>query len=589
MRKRILTNYIIILILSALIIGALAFYFIKSSYIGNKEEKLLTNITLIEHTLSESYKDVKTVNFYKLAQELSSKTNSRVTFINDKGWPIADSINNSIIFERQTFSQEFRHAIKRELNIVKRYSSEIGDKYFYLALPPIKIGENEVVLRLGDSYDEVDHIIEKFLFYFIIATFVGLCFSMIISYISIGKIIKPIRELTNVSKLIAEGDFDNNIVVDTKDEIEELSLSFNQMAKKLKYTINKIKEKNVEMDAVLSNLQDGILALDINQNIILVNKSVNRILKLDREIKVGEDIKAVLGNLKYIDEIEKSIIDSRVYYDEIKIYDNTKIISLTTYPIEDKNQPQIQTGTLIIIRDITSIRNLERMRKDFVANVSHELRTPLTSISGFVETLKLKELDEKNKAKALDIIEIEVDRLKRLINELLNLSKIESIKEVKQLTEINIEDTIYEVLRLLEPQIKHKNISIEIKIDDNLNDINGEKDLFRQIIINLIENSVRYNNPYGKIDIVTKNYEDGIRLVIEDDGIGIPEEDIPWIFERFYRVDKSRSNNIEGTGLGLSIVNHIVSYFDGTIDVESELEKGSKFTITLPKQLISKQ
>lgn len=583
MRKRILTNYIIILILSALITGALAFYFIKSSYIGNKEEKLLTNITLIEQQLSESYKDVKTVNFYKLSQELSVKTNSRVTFIDDEGWPIADSINNSIIFARQDLSQEFRHALRGELNIVKRYSAEIGDNYFYLALPLIKVGESEVILRLGDSYGEVDHIIEEFLLYFIVATFVGLCFSMIISYISIGKIIKPIRELTNASKLIAEGDFDNNIVVDTKDEIQELSLSFNQMDKRLKYTINKIKEKNVEMDAVLSNLQDGILALDINRNIILVNKSVNRILELDRKIKVGEDIREVLGNLEHINEIEKSIINSKVYYNEIKIFSNSKIISLTTYPIGDKNQPEIQTGTLIIIRDITSIRNLEKMRKDFVANVSHELRTPLTSIGGFVETLKFKELDEKNKVKALDIIEIEVNRLKRLINELLNLSKIESIKEVKQLTKINIEDTIYEVLKLLEPQIKDKNISIEINIDDNINYINGEKDLFRQMIINLIENSIRYNNPYGEINITITNYKEGIKLIIEDNGIGIPEEDIPWIFERFYRVDKSRSNNIEGTGLGLSIVNHIVSYFGGTINVESELGKGSKFIIILSK------
>lgn len=583
MRKRILTNYIIILILSALITGALAFYFIKSSYIENKEEKLLTNIILIEQQLSERYKSAKTVNFYKLAQELSFKTKSRVTFMDDKGWPIADSINNSIIFERQALAQEIRHALRGELSIVKRYSTEIGDKYFYLALPPIKIGVNQVILRLGDSYDEVDHIIERFLLYLMIATFIGLCFSIVISYFSIGKIIKPIKELINASKLIAEGDFDNNIIVDTKDEIQQLSLSFNQMAKKLKHTINQIKEKNLEMNAVLSNLQDGILALDIDRNIILVNKSVNKILELDREIRVGEDIREILGNLEHIDKIEKSIISSKIYYDEIEIFSNSKIISLTTYPIEDENQPEIQTGTLIIIRDITSIRNLEKMRKDFVANVSHELRTPLTSIGGFVETLKFKELDEKNKAKALDIIEIEVNRLKRLINELLNLSKIESIKELKEQTEINIENIIYEVLGLLELQVKDKNINIEIKIDDNLNNINGEEDLFRQMIINLIENSIRYNNHYGEININITNFEEGIKLIIEDNGIGIPEEDIQWIFERFYRVDKSRSNNIKGTGLGLSIVHHIVSYFGGTINIESELSKGSKFIIVLPR------
>ena len=242
----------------------------------------------------------------------------------------------------------------------------------------------------------------------------------------------------------------------------------------------------------------------------------------------------------------------------------------------------IKNGQLLIIRDITSIVKAENMRKNFVANVSHELRTPLTSIIGFVETLRIKKLDEKNKEKVLDIIELETEKLKKLINELLILSKIESIKEVRDLSKVHIVDDVYEVLKLLEPQIKSNNIDFELNIEDKLNPINGDKDLFRRILINLVENSIKYNNTGGYIKVNISNYQKGIKLVVEDNGIGIPEEDLPSIFERFYRVDKSRSINREGTGLGLAIVKHIVLYFGGSIEVDSKLGQGSRFTVKLP-------
>lgn len=213
--------------------------------------------------------------------------------------------------------------------------------------------------------------------------------------------------------------------------------------------------------------------------------------------------------------------------------------------------------------------------------MSHELRTPLTSIGGFVETLKINELDEKSKNKAISIIEFETERLKGLINDLLSLSKIESIENVKELSNIDIKDDIYESLNLLIPLANKKNIKIDVNVEDNLNNIRGDSDWFTLIIINIVENSIKYTEEYGNIKIDVFNYNDGIKIVVEDNGIGIPEEDIPRIFERFYRVDKSRSNSIEGSGLGLAIVKHIVILFGGTIELESKLGKGTKVSIFL--------
>lgn len=582
MRKRIFINYIIILMTSITIIGSLAYYFIETSYINSKKEKLLTNSNLIESVLKELDENSNKINFYKLAQDLSFQVNSRVTFFNIEGRVIADSMNNSIIFYPHDQTPEFQYAIRGEKKIVQRYSSEVGNKFFYLTLPPVKVGDTLVIVRLGDDYGEIDHIIENFLKYSLFSAVIGLIFAIIIGFVSVGRIVKPVNQLREASKLIAEGDFDKRIEVKTKDEIEELSISFNQMAEKLKFTIGELKEKNIKLDAILSSMQEGLIALDKGNKVISVNESAKKILEID-EIKIGAHIGDIFENVQILREIEKTIKSNKNQNVEVEIGNNTKkIIHISISVIQDQNKVENRIGTLLIIRDITSIRKLEKMRRDFVANVSHELRTPLTSIIGFTETLKTKNLEEKNKQKALNIIEIEAQRLERLINDLLRLSEIENIENVKELTDVDVTKDTYEIIELLQPLANKKDIKLSLFIDEELNTINGDNEWFRLILINLVENSIKYTEENGIVKVSLLNYQEGIRLIVEDNGVGIPKESIPRIFERFYRVDKSRSSIVEGSGLGLSIVKHLVLLFGGSIKVESELGKGSKFTVILP-------
>ncbi|MGN9165838.1 ATP-binding protein [Tissierellaceae bacterium HCP3S3_D8] len=583
MRKRILVNFIFILLVSAFISGALAFNFIKSSYIKSKEEKFLSNINLIKNTLNDNGDKLKEKDFFRLSQNLSSQTGSRVTFIRSDGTVIADSINNSIIFQNIKSKPEYRYAIKGEKQVIQRYSIETGNKFFYLAMPPVKVGELEIILRLGDDYQEIDHIIEKFLMYTIVANFIGLFFAIIIGYISTDRIIKPVKELTDITKLIADGNFNNRVEVNAEGEIKELSISFNQMIEKLEYTIDEIRDKNMKLDAILASMQEGLIALDQEYKVILINNSAKKILKIDDKIKIGSHVKEVILDSKITREIEKSLDENCELDKEIKVGgDNEKIIHLSMSIIQRENQSEDKIGTLIIIRDITSIRKLEKIRRDFVANVSHELRTPLTSISGFVETLKIRELDVKSRNKVIDIIEFETERLKRLINNLLELSEIESIKTTKSLTDIDITDDVNKIVELLTPLSDKKEIKIRLNIEEGLNTITGNKDWFRLILTNLIENSIKYTEVKGNIRINVSNHNSGVKLVIKDNGIGIPEEDLPRIFERFYRVDKSRSSIVEGSGIGLAIVKHIVILLKGTIEVRSKLGEGTCFIVLLP-------
>lgn len=581
MRKRILRNYITILIISALLTGALAFYFINNSYTDSKKEKLQTNMALIENDLETRYKKYEKVNFYRLAQQLSREINSRVTFVDLQGCPISDSINNSIILRNQSNTNEFKVEKVEDGQLTKSYSKEVGKKYFYLSKVPVRVGDRYVLLRLGDSYDEVYKTIEDFFFYFLVANLISIFIAIVLAFISSGKIVKPIKELTLASRDISLGNFKNRIKSSSKDEIGELSSSFNEMARKLEKNIFRLKEKNIQMNAILSSIQEGILALDLDKKVFLVNDSINKILENPIQVKRGQYIKSIFKDIEVLQDIDEKINKMEDYYDEIELKRISKTISISMYPIIQNEKKIGRIGTLIVIRDITKIRNLEKMRKDFVANVSHELRTPLTSIGGFIETLKIKELDEKNKKKALDIIELETEKLKDMINELLKLSKIESIKETRESVEINIENEVNEVLSLLRLQANKKNINIILNMERDLNKIYGHRELFRLVLINIVENSIKYNKLYGKIDITVSNFKKGIKLIVEDTGIGISDEDIPWIFERFYRSKKVRIEDENGTGLGLSIVDEIVKYMDGEIKVYSKLDKGTKFEIIL--------
>lgn len=469
-----LTNFIVILLASSLVTGILALNFIERSYRDTKEEKLLSNINLIGSTLSEIDNDWEDINFYRLAQSLSSHVNSRVTFINVDGQVLADSLDNSIIFEKFNLTPEFKNAIKGKAQMVQRYSKEVGNKYFYLALFPIKVGKFDIMVRLGDPYKEIDYIIENFVTYGLLYIVIGLILAIVLGYIATGKITKPVKELTAFSKLIAEGDLDKRVKISGKDEIRELSINFNIMASKLKVTIDELKDENAKMDAILASIQDGLIALDKKDRIILVNNSAKKILNIDDDIKIGSHVETLALDNKIKYQIQQMIKDCNENIYEIKIGNSKKkIIQLSsTSIIEDNDIGGSKIGTLLIIRDVTSIRGLEKMRKDFVSNVSHELRTPLTSIGGFVETLKIEELDDKSKEKALDIIELETERLKTLINNLLRLSQIESIENVKHFVNINVKDDLYEIINLLQHQAEKKNINITVDIEDKLNTIN---------------------------------------------------------------------------------------------------------------------
>ncbi|MDI3310521.1 MAG: ATP-binding protein [Thermoanaerobacterium sp.] len=422
----------------------------------------------------------------------------------------------------------------------------------------------------------------------IIRLVIGILFGLIISnffgYRLVKGIVQPINEITDVAKEITKGNYEHRIEIKSIDEIGQLSFAINTMSDKLQETIDELYDRNAKLEAILKSLVNGVIAFDENEKILLINDSARSMLDIKDNYAVGKHILDVVRNSKFHDVLEKIIKDKGYNIDNFEINTFNKHLKIYSSPIVHQVTHK-KLGFVVIINDITEIRKLEKIRSDFVANVSHELRTPLTSIRGFIETLREGAIDNiERRDRFLEIIEFEAERLTRLINDILTLSEIENLKEGFTKEDIAIDEEINEIFYIMEKAADDKNIRL-IK-DLNCKDVvvKTSKDRLRQMIINLVDNGIKYTPEGGYVKVTTTNGENNVVIEVEDSGIGISKENIPRLFERFYRVDKGRSRKLGGTGLGLAIVKHIVESMKGTITVESEVGKGTKFTIVLPKE-----
>lgn len=348
-----------------------------------------------------------------------------------------------------------------------------------------------------------------------------------------------------------------------------------------KRRIDVLEKENNRIHAILNSMVEGVIAVDRDTRILWLNPTAERIFNIPQSNAQGKIFLEAFPNNDIAEIISQVLKKGELVSKELTlIWPMQKVFQLNASPIFGS---KTATGCLLVIHDITEIRRLETMRRDFVANVSHELKTPLTAIKGFVETLLGGALEDKeNSVNFLKIISNHAERLNTLIDDLLDLSKIES-KETQLLeNRFNLASLVKDVVGEFSGQIKRSGVTIKVELPEDL-EILADKDKIEQVLINLIDNAVKYNKENGDIRIYSQDLEEKLKIVIEDSGQGIPAKDIPRIFERFYRVDKARSRELGGTGLGLSIVKHIIELHGGSVGLESTEGLGSKFWFILPK------
>ncbi len=349
--------------------------------------------------------------------------------------------------------------------------------------------------------------------------------------------------------------------------------------------LDEIKEKKRrgQLKALLDSMVEGVIVLDAQGKIILLNASIESIFGFKEEEFLEHPLIEAIRNPE-LDKFLKEVLESRRIRElELEMVSPVEKIFKIRAVFYGKQDEEIR-GLLVIFNDMTALRKLERSKAEFVANVSHELRTPLASIKGFVETLRDGGLeDKKNSIRFLEIIESNVTRLELLINDILELSKMDSGKIALNKKGVNLKVLVEKTLEIMKPLIKKKNLAVEVKLDAKYAEMRADQGMLEQVFLNLLDNAVKFNKYGGLIKISGEIIESMYKVSVSDTGMGIPAEDLPRIFERFYRVDKGRAREPGGTGLGLSIVKHIIELHGGTVEVKSKNGEGSIFSFTLPK------
>lgn len=406
---------------------------------------------------------------------------------------------------------------------------------------------------------------------------------LLLSILFARQVAPPLRRMTDVATQLAGQYAPQPALMRSKDEIENLTNAFDRMAHNLRDRMETIIKDRNQLLAVLGGMVEGVIAVDENECVTHMNQAAGTMLHVDPDASIGKHIWEVTRVRAVIETLGSTIQDHEGITDEVQIAQPQALtLKLNAAPLRDSKGAL--AGAVMVLHDVTEIRRLEHIRRDFVANVSHELKTPITTIKGFVETLRDGAMDDREHAhRFLDIIANHGDRLHAIIEDLLSLSRLEQAEEIAGLVrqETILNHVIETAVQGCASKAESRQVTVTTECDAELQ-VSVNALLIEQAIVNLLDNAINYSKAGGTIHIAASHQPHEVTVCVQDEGIGIPREHLPRLFERFYRVDKARSRERGGTGLGLAIVKHIAQVHGGQVTVTSTLDEGSTFTLHLP-------
>lgn len=565
-----LQGYVLITLLLAALVFIFSLSIIKTHYISTLSNDLEHLSTALLLRLTPLVEKNAADSLDAIAKELGATINTRITVIDPQGRVLADSKENPEDMDNHRWRPEIAQALDGEAGTSVRFSRTVKKDMLYVAVPMFKQGEIIGVVRTSLFLDDINTLLNALGMRILLICAIIAAASLILAVLFSRNLSKPIRELVHASRRLAVGDFNVTVLFKRRDELKELADSFNDMVLQIKTLFNEVSLEKEALNTVIASIQEGVLVLDKHGRIVLCNDGFRKITDLlpvegkyyyevIRTPKLGQLLDTVLQKA------------DAVVHDELRISNRTYVCSATFLSAAQQ--------TVLTLHDITELLGVATMKKDFILNVSHELRTPLTAIKGFVETM---EQEGKGQSKRyLDIIKKHTDRLINIVQDLQVLSQLEETERI-ELEKVNLGQLLETIRKLFEQRLKEKGLVFTIDIAQDVSSITADPFKLEQMFINLIDNAIKYTEK-GEISLTAEPHDSSAKIRLTDTGVGIPEQHLTRIFERFYVVDKSRSRKMGGTGLGLSIVKHIVQAHNGTIEVSSEVNKGTTFTIILPK------
>jgi len=409
-----------------------------------------------------------------------------------------------------------------------------------------------------------------------------------LGYLILRYLTEPIQAVTDLANRVAAGRLDQGVPAESDDELGRLSKAINEMSLQLQNKIEEISREKEYLQTLLGGIMEGVLVVDARGRILMVNNALRQLLSLpphveDRtplEIIRNAELERTLRQV--LQDGENTTLELTLPSPEGKTFE-VNVVGISPSPEGVVKEDEGRRGVIAVFHDITRLKELEKIRRDFVANVSHELRTPLTTIKGYAETLLEGALKEEVASQFVQVIKRHSDRLEKIVEDLLTLSKIESKEFQLRMESLSVSDLIGDVLGFIKEPLNKKKISVSVGELSPTLLVYGDRQYLEQVLMNILDNAIKYGRESGTIKISANERDQReVEISVKDDGIGIPKEDLLRVFERFYRVDKGRSHELGGTGLGLSIVKHIVQAHGGKVWAESQLGEGSTFYFTLP-------
>ena len=588
MRKRrllwqIYPPYLIFTAISLVAVGIYLSISFRRFYIEKTAADLLIRARLLESRFSPLIGKEPSSITDGLCKEVSRRISTRVTVILPSGKVIGDSREDPSKMDNHGDRPEVIDALNGKNGESIRFSYTLRENMMYVALPLQIDGEIRAVLRVSIPLFTISQALAPIYARIIIGAILTALFLALVSYVIARRIRRPIEELRRGAERFARGEFGRKLHLLDYYEMGALAESMNDMAAQLDERIRAIVRQREEMDAILSSMIEGVLAVDPDERVLIMNQAAAGMFEVDSVKTPGLSIQEAVRNIHVHRFVNRTLESSDRVDEEIEAGSGKdSVLRARGTVLRDENGGKV--GALIVFTDITDLRRLENIRREFVANVSHELKTPITAIKGFVETLQGGAIADKEEAeKFLGIIARHADRLDAIIDDLLSLSKIEQAgdKEDIKIENAELGQVIKSSIKSLEMKAREKNIGIKFDCPADLRpSINAS--LIEQAVTNLLDNAINYRDPGNDVEVKAAKMESNIIIAVRDHGCGIERRHLPRLFERFYRVDTARSRKMGGTGLGLAIVKHIAQIHGGYATVESEPGKGSLFSLNLP-------
>ncbi|MGE5605855.1 MAG: ATP-binding protein [Bacteroidota bacterium] len=579
-RTRLFLFYIIGVGLMTVVLAAYFINFEENRVRATTEANLLTQAKLIAAKVAgDGIENSRLLS--KTVSEAARETEARVTVIDSTGKVWGDSAEDPAGMENHRDRPEISKSLSGATGTARRRSETLGRDLIYIACPVKADGRIIGVVRLAKDQQELDRFLFRLRLLIILSVLGVALFALFCGRMTVRRFTDPINELQRVALRFAQGDLGERVRYFGRDELADLGMAFNNMARRLANSFAMLEAEKRKLEVILETLSDGILVVDRELKIMMVNGAAAAILGLGARNVQGRPVMEVVLNHHLVDLIQNVNSNNQAWESELNLYyPQNRQLQVFLAPLKDETG--MLAGSVVALHDISQLRHLERVRQDFVGNVSHELRTPITSMKAMAETLLAgAKNDEATLVRYLAGINQECDRLSNLIKDLLDLAKLDSKPEVNR----EAFDLIELLKEVRESFLPNNGPAPELTLDlpaEILPKVLANRGQIKQVLLNLLDNAFKYTTANGQVRLSACREGDWVKVEVADTGIGIPQEELSRIFERFYRVDKARSRAKGGTGLGLSIVKHIVEGHGGKVEVESRLNQGSVFSFTVP-------